>query len=306
MISGLYKDPKKGTFTEKSSQLVVKVLRGDKSKSCGMVCLNLASYINEQLTAAAGQGQAGSFKEMLSMPIDKCPDKNALLHFTISSQLISITSGSETMSMMSGMCGADAMSIDSGPESEFRFQDLDESGAAGRSKGKRGPNQNMIGDANEDGHVSEVAQAYGITGKRISIKRRSQSSQQQIKKVIGAGGIPRPPPVAAKNDHPKMVGATTGDLEAEEIIQGARKPKDFLQVNLDEIEEPPNPGLEEDQNLQSQRSDAKSSRDDGGNGQKKLLGGKVIKIKSSKISTKPGPSSSSPAVSEKQPQALTS
>ena len=85
MISGLYKDPKKGTFTEKSSQLVVKVLRGEKSKSCGMVCLNLASYINEQVTAVAGQGQAGSFKEMLSVPIDKCPDKNALLHFTISS-----------------------------------------------------------------------------------------------------------------------------------------------------------------------------------------------------------------------------
>ena len=29
------------------------------------------------------------------------------------------------MSMMSGVCGADVMSIDSGPESEFRFQDID-------------------------------------------------------------------------------------------------------------------------------------------------------------------------------------
>ena len=27
--------------------------------------------------------------------------------------------------MMSGMVGADVMSIDSGPESEFRFQDMD-------------------------------------------------------------------------------------------------------------------------------------------------------------------------------------
>ena len=110
--------------------------------------------------------------------------------------------------MMSGMCGAaDVMSIDSGPESEFRFQDLDESGAAGRSKSKRGTTQNIGGDVTEDGLISEAAQAYGMTGKRISIKRRSQSSQQQIKKVIGAGGIPRPPLVAAKNDQ-KMFGAS--------------------------------------------------------------------------------------------------
>ena len=52
MISGLYKDPKKGTFSEKSSQLVVKVLRGEKARSCGMVSLNLARYISEHL----GQG----------------------------------------------------------------------------------------------------------------------------------------------------------------------------------------------------------------------------------------------------------
>lgn len=45
---------------------------------------------------------------------------------TITSQLISITSGSETMSMMSGLHGAvDGISIDSGPDSEFKFQDFD-------------------------------------------------------------------------------------------------------------------------------------------------------------------------------------
>ena len=43
----------------------------------------------------------------------------------LSSLLINVTSGSETMSMMSGVCGADVMSIDSGPESEFKFTDLE-------------------------------------------------------------------------------------------------------------------------------------------------------------------------------------
>ena len=158
MISGILKDPKKGTFIEKSSQLVVKVLRGEKSKSCGMVSLNLANFINEELNGQTAQGKAGSFKEMLSMPIEKCPDPNGLLNFTISSQLISITSGSETMSMMSGMCGAaDVMSIDSGPESEFKFQDLDENGNDQRSKSKRGGAIPNLGLNNRDGNVQEVA-----------------------------------------------------------------------------------------------------------------------------------------------------
>ena len=124
------------------------------------------------------------------------------------------------MSMMSGMCGAaDVMSIDSGPESEFKFQDLEEGGLAGRTRGKRSAAQNAAGDGDEDGQISEVAQAYGVSGKRISIKRRHQSSQQQIKKVNGAGGIPRPPPAVAKVDHEKMVGASSSELIADEIIR---------------------------------------------------------------------------------------
>lgn len=61
----------------------------------------------------------------MKLPVEKCPDKEATLEFDIKSTLINQTSGSETMSMMSGVCGADVMSIDSGPESEFRFQDID-------------------------------------------------------------------------------------------------------------------------------------------------------------------------------------
>ena len=35
MISGLFKDPKKGIFMDKTSQLVIKVHKGEKQKSCG-------------------------------------------------------------------------------------------------------------------------------------------------------------------------------------------------------------------------------------------------------------------------------
>ena len=101
------------------------------------------------------------------MPIEKCPDANALLHFTVSSQLISITSGSETMSMMSGMCGgADAMSMDSGPDTEFKFQDLDEAGN-GR-KGKRAPALKVGSEIPPDNvEDAEIASAYGVSGRKI-------------------------------------------------------------------------------------------------------------------------------------------
>ena len=54
------------------------------------------------------------------LPIEKCPDADAYLEFTVRSTLISTVSGSDTMSMMSGF---DNMSIDSGPDTDFRFGD---------------------------------------------------------------------------------------------------------------------------------------------------------------------------------------
>jgi hypothetical protein len=86
---------------------VLKIEKGDKSRSVGLVNLNLASYLENE--------------QRLKLPIEKCPDKNATLEFVVRSSFINQTSGSESMSMMSGVCGADVMSIDSGPESEFRF-----------------------------------------------------------------------------------------------------------------------------------------------------------------------------------------
>jgi hypothetical protein len=72
-----------------------------------MCYLNLSDYLAQD-----------SFKNVKAK-IVKCPDENAFLTFDIGNKLINVTSGSETMSMMSGVIGADAMSMDSGPESFF-------------------------------------------------------------------------------------------------------------------------------------------------------------------------------------------
>ena len=55
------------------------------------------------------------------LSLEKCPDKNAKVEFTIRSVLVSANAtGTETISMASG-----AMSVDSGPDSVFDFGDLD-------------------------------------------------------------------------------------------------------------------------------------------------------------------------------------
>lgn len=53
--------------------------------------------------------------------MQKCPDKNANVQFTLRSVLVSANAnGTETVSMASA-----AMSVDSGPESEFDFGEMD-------------------------------------------------------------------------------------------------------------------------------------------------------------------------------------
>lgn len=54
------------------------------------------------------------------MPLSKCPDKNATIEFILKSTLVSANvTGAETLSMMS-----DALSNDSGPDSDFEFDDF--------------------------------------------------------------------------------------------------------------------------------------------------------------------------------------
>ena len=56
------------------------------------------------------------------MPLDKCPDKDAYIEFTMKTTLVKESiGGGDTLSMMS-----DVVSVDSGPESEYDFNDLEE------------------------------------------------------------------------------------------------------------------------------------------------------------------------------------
>ena len=48
MISSLLKDKLKNNFSEKASQIVIKVIKDDKSRSCGQINLNLSEYINQE------------------------------------------------------------------------------------------------------------------------------------------------------------------------------------------------------------------------------------------------------------------
>lgn len=75
-----------------------------------MISVNLADYINDEIG------------KIQKIPIDKCPDKNATLEFRLKGMLISEIQASENMSTMSGFNDLD---VDSDPETEFRFENID-------------------------------------------------------------------------------------------------------------------------------------------------------------------------------------
>ena len=82
-----------------------------------MIKVNLIEFID---------GTSGPTKNGIrqSLPMEKCPDKNAKVEFTIRSVLVSANAdGSETASMFSA-----AMSCDDVPESVFDFNDMGEEG----------------------------------------------------------------------------------------------------------------------------------------------------------------------------------
>ena len=45
MISTVFRDKAGGKFSEKTASLVIKVAKGEKSRSVGMININLADYI---------------------------------------------------------------------------------------------------------------------------------------------------------------------------------------------------------------------------------------------------------------------
>lgn len=48
MISTIFKDKNKSGFTEKTASIVIKITKGDKARSVGMINLNLANYIDNE------------------------------------------------------------------------------------------------------------------------------------------------------------------------------------------------------------------------------------------------------------------
>ena len=91
MISTIFRDQNK--VSEKISDLVVKISKEDKTRSVGQVKLNLGKYVD-----------VTEESEVIRMKLEKCPDPDGYIEFTVCSTLIS-TGGtaSETMSMMSGI-----------------------------------------------------------------------------------------------------------------------------------------------------------------------------------------------------------
>lgn len=77
-----------------------------------MVTIDLGDYLAE------------ARYENVKIKVVKCPDPNAFFTFNISNTLINVTSGSETMSMMSGAKALSSM--DSDPESAYNFKELEE------------------------------------------------------------------------------------------------------------------------------------------------------------------------------------
>jgi hypothetical protein len=89
--------------------MIVQIKKDDKVKSVGIVKLNLIDYLEGEPMSKMGTRQ--------SLKLEKCPDEHAVVEFTVRTITVSnAATGSETMSMLS-----EALSVDSGPESEFDF-----------------------------------------------------------------------------------------------------------------------------------------------------------------------------------------
>ena len=74
-----------------------------------MVNLNLADFIDND-------------KGKVKMTLEKCPDKDSYIEFSIQSKLINVNAGSDTMSMMSGF---DNLDLDSNIDSQQDFGDME-------------------------------------------------------------------------------------------------------------------------------------------------------------------------------------
>ena len=161
-----------------------------------MCHLNLADYLGQEMTTG------------VRVPIEKCPDEEAYLTFDIGTKLINMMSGSETMSMMSGVLGADVMSMDSGAGSFF------------------GKNLDSV----------DVEKPDSIN-KKIRIAKMSRPAS------VGIGGAPKPVNafpvlrVAAGHDSlsPSKIIKENPLEESEETLSSTSKPNKILKIDKTKI-----------------------------------------------------------------------
>lgn len=133
------------------------------------------------------------------MPLEKCPDKEAYIEFTVKSTLVKEQIGSgETLSMMS-----DVVSVDSGPESEYDFNDL-EDGKDGEGRGASGLRKKLSGNLSGRKPAPNVLKA-------------------NIKKIQD----PTKPPLQLG----KM--GTITDLDADQIILGSGNKEELKRTRTD-------------------------------------------------------------------------
>ncbi len=90
--------------------MIIQISDDKKTKPVGLIKLNLGAIILEQ--------EANPASPTLKGVLEKCPDKNATLEYSIKTTLISANAGqADCLSQMSEVLS----NIDSGPESEYDF-----------------------------------------------------------------------------------------------------------------------------------------------------------------------------------------
>jgi hypothetical protein len=101
---------------------VVQISKDDKTKSVGIVKVNLADFIEDK-------DNGGLNGERQTFSLEKCPDKTANMQMTMRTTLVSSNAaGSDAISCMM----SDIQSVDSGPESEYNFGDFESSKRSSR------------------------------------------------------------------------------------------------------------------------------------------------------------------------------
>jgi hypothetical protein len=113
MLGTIYKNKAQGNFVERNANLIVQICDEKKTKPVGIVKINLGTFIEEQSQPGGTEGC-----KVQKMMLEKCPDKNAFIEFSLQTTLVSANAtGQDNLSQMS-----EAQSMyDSGPESEFDF-----------------------------------------------------------------------------------------------------------------------------------------------------------------------------------------